>query len=277
MRVSLSLLFLIISNLILAQNIAFNFNGKAHSYSSFETIEQSKNDSEFLVSAFQYKIPDPETLQDGTTFKKGFRMVLSLHNVNSKIPLKEKDTLFINLSNHQYYNNQRNTFKKQSESETYSNFKQTSNQLNANLKSKEALLKSLSEKAATGDKAAMLELEKLVNSQIEVIESSVADQNLEPSFNDLQNYYSLNFFIPYKNNTLEYELKLTSGNFTITAINNTTIILAFNGEASLFYDDWDEDAKQKDTAINGTTTFSKILKETGTISGTIALEYKNNE
>lgn len=188
-------------------------------------------------------------------------MVLSLHNTNTAIPLKDKDTLFLNLSNHQYYSQERNAFENQSKSETYNNFKQTSNQLNTNLKSKEAELKALAEKAATGDKAAMKALENLVNTQIEVVEKATQDQTLEPNFNDLQRFYSLNLFIPYKDNTLEYELKVTSGHFTITTVNNNRINLYFKGKADLYYDDWDNEAKQNYIAANGDTTFSKILKK----------------
>lgn len=273
MKTTLIFLFITGYNLLVAQNIAFNFNEKAYNYSSFESIKQSKNDSEFLVSASQYKAIRPDKLQDGLAVKKGFRMVLSLHNTNAAIPLKDKDTLFLNLSNHQYYSQQRNAFDNQSKSEAYNSFKQTSNQLNTNLKSKEVELKALAEKATTGDKAAMQALEKLVNSQIEAVENATQNQTLEPTFNDSQSFYSLNLFIPYKDNTLEYELKVTSGHFTITAITNNKLTLYFKGQADLFYDDWDDKAKQNYIATNGNTTFSKILKETGTISGTIALEY----
>jgi hypothetical protein len=276
MKTLLTFLSLILSNLLLAQNINFNFNGKSYQCSSFEKIEQSENDSEFIVSAFQYQLPSPEQLQDGVSYKHGLRMALSLHNVKHKIPLEENDTLFISTSNDMFYKTQQNQFKNKSESEDFKAAKQVSDQLNVNLKSKEEQLKVLAEKASKGDQNAIIELEKLINEQTNAIESAqpiLDSKQLDPKFNDSQPYYEFTFFVPYKNKDLDYEVKITSGTLTITEVNRKTIVLSFKGKANMFYDEWDEKAKQEYLKKNKNTTFSEILKESGSINGFIELKY----
>ncbi|MCL7753725.1 hypothetical protein [Polaribacter sp. Z022] len=266
MRTVLTIISFCFINICFTQKIQFNFNGKSYQCSSFEKLAQTENNSEFLISAFQYNTE--------ATFKEGLRMVLSLHNVKQNIPLKEKDTLFMHKSNFEFYTAQRNQYKKASESKKFKSAKQSSNQIRNDVKSLEIKIKTLTQRVVKGDQSAMIELQKLIDQKTKIAERKIgnSDAKILPKFNENQPFYELTFFIPY-GNKLEYEVKIFSGSLTILAISRKNIQLYFSGNAKMFYDDWDDKAKQDYISKNDATTFSKLLKEEGKISGVIQLIY----
>ncbi|PCE66437.1 hypothetical protein [Sediminicola luteus] len=255
-------------------NIQLQFNGINKNVGSLVTKEYNHNGKYLTLVAHEKKLPDPSKIGDGVKKDLGLRLVFSLDNIEGLLPLGTKDTLRMALASPEFGKMEFEANRAMIQSDEAKKLQATSAQLKKSLESKEARMQALSKRAASGDMAAVTELEKLLNGEIAKIEGSgVMEMDLDSGFDSDQPHFGLVFYIPYKQDTLEYELEVQQGRFEAYRMDKGGVHLKFQGEAILYYDPWDEEAQAKDRLRNGNPDFEKIPKETGSLHGSIVLTF----
>jgi hypothetical protein len=255
-------------------NIQLQFNGISKNVGNLVTKKYNHSGKYLTLVANEKKLPDPAKIGDGVKKDLGLRLVLSLNNIEGLVPLETKDTLRMALASPEFGKMEFEANTNMIQSDEAKKLQATSAQLKKSLASKEARIQALSKRAAAGDMAAVTELENLLNGEIAKIEGSgVTEMELESDFDSDQPHFGLVFYIPYKQDTLEYELEVQQGHFEAYRMDKGGVKLKFQGEAILYYDSWDKEAQAKDLLRNGNPDFEKIPKETGSVHGSIILTF----